>query len=286
MLLGDGPIVTGTWYNPKTGHSFTAKDTYFEDDKMYVLTTDGQRLDYNMLSQYVQSNNPVQDKKDFGNKPQNAQAVLPPEVAAVVLPPAGAQEPKQPDNLDDSLLTPEDRALIYGSNDQPGVIASRPELNIPLQAPAQEDEDDLLVRRLLKRSVGPTIDCNIRFERFPQEQLHMLEMMGVDPEKIANYYIKDVTLANIQEIIRVSLIEVIEKMMAKPVKPDFIKIAEPAVLTQEQSMELGLDSLESLIPEAQINEKEKPVVIKKAPVKTAKKTTTKKKTPAKKTTKK
>ena len=41
MILGDTPMITGKWYNPRTGHSFTAKDTYMEDNRMYVFTTDG-----------------------------------------------------------------------------------------------------------------------------------------------------------------------------------------------------------------------------------------------------
>lgn len=268
-MIGDGPMVTGTWYNPKTGHSFTAKDTYFEDDKMYVITTDGQRLDYNMLSQYVQSNKPEEDRKDFANQPKPAASVLPPEVAAVVLPPTGSQ-PEQPANFDDSLLTPEDKALLAGERQYTPMSEAkpRPELNLPAVNAPVEDEDDLLVRRLLKRAPGPDVTCSVVFEKFPREQMRMLDMMGVDPEKIADYYMKDVNLQSIQEIIRQTLTSTIEKLLADQGK-SFQIVTAPAVLTEEESKERGLDHLEGIVPglefkpETAIENK----TIKKAPVK-------------------
>jgi hypothetical protein len=51
----DGPVMTGTWYNPKNGDSFTVRDTYFEDNQYMVITTDGRRMDYNMIQNYIKS---------------------------------------------------------------------------------------------------------------------------------------------------------------------------------------------------------------------------------------
>ena len=50
MIFGEGPILSGHWYNPSTGDSFTVKDTYFEDNNLYVITTDGRRMNYDMIS--------------------------------------------------------------------------------------------------------------------------------------------------------------------------------------------------------------------------------------------
>lgn len=44
----------GTWVNPKTGHKFTVRDCYFENNQFMVQTTDGQILDYNTIQNYVQ----------------------------------------------------------------------------------------------------------------------------------------------------------------------------------------------------------------------------------------
>ena len=137
MVLGDGPIIQGTWYNPKTGHSFTAKDTYFEDDKMYVLTTDGQRLDYNMLSQYVQSNKPALDKTDFQKKPPLS-SMLPPEVSSEIAQP-----------VDDDLILDDDLNLIHDANSSklaPAGVSPKPDNGSAGLGNIYVDEDSMLIR--------------------------------------------------------------------------------------------------------------------------------------------
>ena len=49
---GEGPVMSGTWYNPKTGDSFTVEDSYFQDNQYLVKTTDGRMLDYNFIQNY------------------------------------------------------------------------------------------------------------------------------------------------------------------------------------------------------------------------------------------
>ena len=212
MILGDTPMITGKWYNPRTGHSFTAKDTYMEDNRMYVLTTDGQRIDYEMLSQYVQSDNPERDIKDFSN-PQPAAAVLPPEVQSAIIPVAEAPDA----NPGDELLSPEDKALIAGTGAQ-----------IPMGNPVNpglgnihqpEDEDALLVRRMLKRAEHPLIDCKISWKGFPTKQMDMLDTMGVDYEKIADFYMKDLDIKDIQAVIKCAIVCEIEKRLKGDQEP-------------------------------------------------------------------
>ena len=208
MILGDTPMITGTWVNPRTGHSFTAKDTYMEDSRMYVLTTDGQRIDYEMLSQYVKSDNPQQDLREFSN-PQPAAAVLPPEVQSAILP----TEPEPAANHGDDLLSAEDKALIsgMGAQNQPGIgYPANPGLGSIHQP---EDEDSLLVRRMLKRAEKPSVNCYICWDNFPTKQMDMLDTMGVDYEKIAEFYMKDLDIKSIQEIIKGAIVTYIEKSL-------------------------------------------------------------------------
>ena len=101
MIFGEGPILTGNWYNPKTGDSFTVRDTYFEDNNFYVITTDGRRMDYNLMSQYVQSDKPIPKMEQ--PKPQQPQ--IPQEVLSQMVESGGS----------DDFMTDEDRALIIGS---------------------------------------------------------------------------------------------------------------------------------------------------------------------------
>lgn len=200
MILGESPIIEGTWFNPKTGHSFKAKDTYIEDNKMYVVTTEGQRIDYDMLSQYVKSDNPDKDMKMF-SKPQPAADVLPPEVREAII----------PVDTDDSLMTDEDKALIYGGSTVKNNILEKPVQNNLGNIHQPEDEDTLLVRRMLKKSENPTIDCKISWKGFPLKQMDMLDTMGVDYEKIADFYMKDLDIKDIQAVIKCAIISEIEK---------------------------------------------------------------------------
>ena len=137
MTNGDGgPFMSGTWYNPNTGDSFTVRDTFFEDNNLIVMTTDGRRLNYDIVSRYIKSDKPIHEV---------------------------------------------------------------------------EDEDDLLVRRIMKRATKPEIKCGIVWNNFPSKQLEMLEMMGVDENKIAEFVIKSFDLNTIQEQIKKSIIDYINK---------------------------------------------------------------------------
>ena len=83
FMLGDGPMLDGTWYNPKTGDSFTVRDTFFEDNNLIVMTTDGRRLDYNIISKYIKS---ADGKVPMMQKPTPAAPAVPQSVMNEVLP--------------------------------------------------------------------------------------------------------------------------------------------------------------------------------------------------------
>lgn len=204
MIFGEGPILTGNWYNPKTGDSFTVRDTYFEDNNFYVITTDGRRMDYNLMSQYVQSEKPIPKME-----PQKPQPQIPQEVLS-----------QMANNDSDDFMTDEDRALIMGvtgeltgsqvSIQQPTNIHPKP---VVLQGQG-ESEDDMLVRRILKRSTTPDVDCKVNWRNFPTKQMEMLDMMAVDVDAIVDYYIKDIDLEQIREIVKEGIRKHIEKSMS------------------------------------------------------------------------
>lgn len=86
----DGPMMSGTWVNPKTGHKFTVKDTYFEDTGFKIMTTTGQVLDYSMIENYVQENlapgeKPTDWSKVNGSGSGVNNEILPPEIANELL---------------------------------------------------------------------------------------------------------------------------------------------------------------------------------------------------------
>jgi hypothetical protein len=205
MIFGEGPILTGNWYNPKTGDSFTVRDTYFEDNNFYVLTTDGRRMDYNLMSQYVQSDKPIPKMEQ--PKPQ---AQIPQEVLSQMVESGGA----------DDFMTDEDRALIMGSPVQPQQTVQptvqptiHPNFSGTVTQGQGESEDDMLVRRILKRSTTPDIDCKVSWRNFPTKQMEMLNMMAVDVDAIVDYYIKDIDLEQIREIVKEAVRKHIEKSL-------------------------------------------------------------------------
>ena len=45
IFSGETPMMSGTWYNPQTGDSFTVADAFFQDNQYLVKTIDGRILD-------------------------------------------------------------------------------------------------------------------------------------------------------------------------------------------------------------------------------------------------
>ena len=192
MIFGEGPILTGNWYNPKTGDSFTVRDTYFEDNNFYVITTDGRRMDYNLMSQYVQSDKPI-PKMEQPQAPQQ----IPQEVLS-----------QMTNDSNDDFMTDEDRALLIGVTgelkgsqvnvQQPASIQPKP---VVTQGQG-ESEDDMLVRRILKRASKPVVTCGVKWSNFPEKQFEMLDMMAVDIEKIVEYYLQSIDLEALREEVK------------------------------------------------------------------------------------
>ena len=222
MIFGEGPILTGNWYNPKTGDSFTVRDTYFEDNNFYVMTTDGRRMDYNLMSQYVQSDKPI--PKMEPQQPQQPQ--IPQEVLS-----------QMENSGDDSFMTDEDRALLMGVTGElkgSQVSIQQPASIQPKPVVTQESEDDMLVRRILKRASKPSVTCGVKWSNFPEKQFEMLDMMSVDTEKIIDYFLQSIDLEALREEVKFGIEKYIydyfgnEKEIA-----EFNESFEPEVVEKE-----------------------------------------------------
>lgn len=208
MIFGEGPILSGHWYNPSTGDSFTVRDTYFEDNNLYVITTDGRRMNYDMISKYVQSDKPIPKQTQPA---QNQNNILPPELASQILNPTNTVS-SDSNNSEFGILE-DDMALISGQANKEKAI-TRDKFNInAVQQLQQEDEDTMLIRRILSRSQEPKITCSVEWSKFPNKQLEMLEMMGVDLDKIADYYIKKIDLQVIKDKIKKDISKYIQDVL-------------------------------------------------------------------------
>lgn len=202
MTNGDGgPFMSGTWYNPNTGDSFTVRDTFFEDNNLIVMTTDGRRLNYDIVSRYIKSDKPIQKQPQLQQQPmqqiqQNNTTNTPKDIQDMLDEDPGLKIGQISDPIQQY---PQSVAVTGIHEDSKGIIHE------------VEDEDDLLVRRIMKRATKPEIKCGIVWNNFPSKQLEMLEMMGVDENKIAEFVIKSFDLNTIQEQIKKSIIDYINK---------------------------------------------------------------------------
>jgi len=226
MIFGEGPILSGHWYNPSTGDSFTVRDTYFEDNNLFVITTDGRRLNYDIISKYVQSDKPLPKQPSTIQNTQ--QSNIPNDILSEIVP---------TQNNDDDLLLAEDLALI--NNQQPAQPKNLG--NIHQQqtfAPQQPvvSEDEMLINRILKRTKGPQVEFTISWSCFPEKQIEMLDMMAIEPEDIAKYYIKELSTESIVESIKQLVRKVIMAKLA-PQEPEEVIAEKPNEVIAEEIKE-------------------------------------------------
>lgn len=208
----EGPMMEGTWYNTITGDSFTVRDTFFENNQLMVATTDGRMLDYNIIQNYIKSDKPIAVQK----KPKQTMDEVPAEVLNML-------ESNDPQND----ILEEDINLLQGNKYNQPITTPNPSTNQVVTPQLVESEDDMLVRRILKRSIAPEIECKVTWKNFPTKQMEMLDMMVVDVDAIVDYYIKDIDLNTIKEIVKEGIKKHIEKSLSpqdeevkeKPQKP-------------------------------------------------------------------
>jgi len=208
----EGPMMEGTWYNTITGDSFTVRDTFFENNQLMVATTDGRMLDYNIIQNYIKSDKPIAPQ----NKPKQTMSEVPAEVLNML-----------ESNDSQSDILEEDMNLLQGNMYNQPITTQTPSTSQVVTRQPVESEDDMLVRRILKRSIAPEVDCKVTWKNFPIKQMEMLDMMAVDVDVIVDYYIKDIDLNTIREIVKDGIKKHIEKSLSpqdeevkeKPQKP-------------------------------------------------------------------
>ena len=231
MFAGDGPVMSGTWQNPQTGHKFTVRDSFFQDGQLMVQTTDGQLLDYNTIQNYIQCtddkgnnvNVPTQTPMPGTKKKQGMD--VPSEVSSMVLPegPAGAGE--------DEFLTAEDMAMVKGLGSLNGPSVVSPERTRAMAAPISEDYK--MIDRVLSRHSIPELNAEIVWPNAPKKQIDTLvDILGVNPEEIADYYISKLDRNAVFEAMKVGVAKYIKDiLMPQDIKdaPQIVKDAPQIV---------------------------------------------------------
>jgi hypothetical protein len=139
MFGTQGPLMSGYWVDPRTGDSFTVKDSFFEDGQYIITTMDGRKLSYDIIQNYVQSDKPI----DIPNPQQKPQQNLPAEVLSEL--------------ADDSAeMLPDEMSMIKGSN--LGNLYSQP---VQIQDEPMSG-NTLIINKALAKYPQPTILTNVK----------------------------------------------------------------------------------------------------------------------------
>ena len=154
MMMGEGPNFTGTWYNVNTGDSFTVRDTYFEDNKVKVQTTDGRIIGYEQLQNYVQSEVPITKKSipiPTGDGTMSNKAVSSPL----------------------GTLNSSDNNLLVGLEK-----VSETKRNEP-----KSENWSIIAKAMSKVENGPKLEINVVWDNYPEREISMLKDIMDIPEK-------------------------------------------------------------------------------------------------------
>lgn len=244
MFGGEGPIMQGTWYNPKTGDAFTVRDSFFEDNQYVVTTTDGRYLRYDQLQQYVQTDMKLEDIKHAHNKQhknENIKESLPKEISNLI--DDGSEDIYFGDN---NLLLPEDMDLlnkpIHTTNMQQtqsnklGNIYAPPVPN----AAAPIDMNTTIIEKALKNTAKPNFSINVKWDNYPSKEIEMLkDIMDIPVTEIVDWYLDSIRL---DEFIMAFKVAIDDKISFgneyKEAEVKVIKVEEPVEIpTQEDKAE-------------------------------------------------
>jgi len=191
MFGAQGPMMTGTWYNPNTGDSFTVRDCFFENNQYVVSTTDGRVLSYDIIQHYVQSDKPIEMPKT----PQ--QETLPTEVA---------------DLIADDIFVDDD---IYGVNNPLTPSLGNINKPLPYSTPVETPSFNVgIIKKALDKYTRPRVDCNIVWDNFPKKEIQMLnEIMEIDTKDIVEWYARQLDTTEIAIAIHNSLVRYINDQL-------------------------------------------------------------------------
>lgn len=254
-----GPVMSGTWYNPATGDSFTVMDSFFENNQYVVKTTDNRILSYDVIQNYVQSDKPiVMPKKQQEDK-------LPAEVANLI--------------ADDTIFDAEDGLFvdtdIYGVNNP--LTPSLGNINKPLPYSVKDEAPSFnvgIIKKALDKYTRPQVDCNIVWDNFPKKEIQMLnEIMEIDTKEIVEWYASQLDTTEIAIAIHNSIVSYINDQLYGRV-PNTMEIDT----TLESEKPIKYEPINSIAEESVMFVDETPVKSLKTPKKSSPKKTTKKST--------
>ena len=202
MFGGDSPMMTGTWYNPSTGDSFTVRDTFFEDNQFVIQTMDGRVLYYDQIQHYVQTDGPIPKVE---NKPK--QETLPAEVMNIL-----AQDDEE--YVD---ILPEDAAMISGLGNMHMAPSMPPITQDTIYNPLPVNPNTTIIEKALSKRSLPDIQVKIDWKDFPKDEIKMLmDLMDLTKDEIVDWYVSQLDVATIMECLKQTVSSYANKQLAEP----------------------------------------------------------------------
>lgn len=213
-MQGDGgPMMQGTWINPQTGNKFTVKDSFIEDGQFIVITTDGRRMDYNTIQNYVQAgpevdkdpgSNQAQIKTDIKESKSNN------DTPQAILDELKPGSPGLGNLYNESISkTPAPGKYDIDPNDNifDGIVETH--TIVPNEDEIKRlDPDFAIIDRILGRQEIPTPIITLQWNNKPSRQLDaIVNILGVPVEKVADYYMNKIDNDVIHNSIAASLAE-------------------------------------------------------------------------------
>jgi hypothetical protein len=212
MFGGEGPVMQGTWYNPKTHDIFTVRDSFFEDNNYVVTTTDGRCLSYNQIQNYIQTDTPIEQlKESFKKEQENKVEEIPAEIKSML---ADVNEDPYSD-----YMIPGDN--IYGEalgniNQKHLAPASQHTYSIKEDKPVSINRT--IIEKGLKNANGPKVTINIDWNDYPESEIAMLtNMMDIPHEEIAEWFCDNMDVSWVYEDIKNAIYN---KLLPNKVKED------------------------------------------------------------------
>lgn len=204
MFGGEGPIMQGTWYNPKTNDAFTVRDSFFEDNQYTVATTDGRYLRYDQLQNYIQTDMKLEDLKKAKNNAKQHEDPLPAEVSNLI-------DNTTVTSSQDNLILPEDAELIYGKPKLGNIYETGPQysnntiISDDKRQPAVS-VNRTIIEKALNNTEMPKITVGIDWNNFPSKQFEMLyEIMQIPENEIVEWYLDNIQMTELVEQVQAGI---------------------------------------------------------------------------------
>jgi hypothetical protein len=178
MMTND--MISGKWMNKMTGDTIIVKNSVMDGEEMVIMTNKGVLNMSEFSMNYIQVSDEVYDEHGnvVGNEAINIEQI--------------PQQPQNTPALDYSTLT---RGLTQQD------IHNIQQQVQPITVAPVEDEDTMLIRRILKKVSPPEVKSTIEWTTYPTKQLEMLEMLGVEPNKIVEYFVNQINVETIRKSI-------------------------------------------------------------------------------------